>query len=728
MASDTDNGPGELFYLIPGFDLNTLTVPHLRSILVSHDISYPASAKKAQLIEILKSEVLPKAKKLLRQRERVRRTSRGITNMPNDQDSSAYETQEIEDVGRTPKRSTRSRAASSRPSTRASNISEADGPIPPLSVSKRRTTKVATKHPRSSDTETQEDLDHSLAATPLRPSGRKSRRSEAYPTPSTNTSFANVETPITENRQRRDVSVFTDDNPFQRGSPIETPRPRTMSSERRRKSTSRLPAESAMAVEERKRLRTDPRLSSRIKREEGFHVPTRSTFDIPLAKLQKMPNAEEESDFDDLKFGEEFTPEEQLALESEEAVNGRRSILRKTASKPKGRGSAIASWFVILTLLTSFGAWWRKEKLEIGYCGVGKAHWSLEDTKVPSWANAIEPHCETCPQHAFCYSNLETRCEQGFMLKSHPLSLGGIVPLPPTCEPDGEKARRVKVVADKAIDELRERRAKYECGDQSGESADEITSPDMSAAELREKISKQRRKGMSDEEFEDLWKGALGEITRREEVVATTGPSSSSELSLSSTSVAKLPLSCAFRRHLRLTLLAYRLPILVLIVGLVSAALARAKVLAQRSDAARVPHLVGMTLDRLATQAALHARGEALEAWISAGQLRDDVLRDELQGSRREKLWKRVRAVVEGNANVRASVREGRGGDVSRVWEWIGGIGGVAGSDWDAPSRRDSGKVRFSLGPADSPTTIMAAGQPGGRRESKKWDEARPIY
>lgn len=130
-----------------------------------------------------------------------------------------------------------------------------------------------------------------------------------------------------------------------------------------------------------------------------------------------------------------------------------------------------------------------------------------------------------------------------------------------------------------------------------------------------------------------------------------------------------------------------------------------------------------MTLDRLATQAAFHARGEALEPWISVGQLRDDVLRDMLQGSRREKLWKRVRTIVEGNANVRASVREGRGGDVSRVWEWIGGIGGVGG-ELDG-NRRDSSKVHFST---PTPAGIKTEQRSAGKSDIKPLNEGRPIY
>lgn len=140
---------------------------------------------------------------------------------------------------------------------------------------------------------------------------------------------------------------------------------------------------------------------------------------------------------------------------------------------------------------------------------------------------------------------------------------------------------------------------------------------------------------------------------------------------------------------------------------------------------ARVPTLVATTLDRLATQAALHARGDAHEPYIPIGQLRDDVLRSELHGRRREELWKRVRNVVEGNANIRAAVREGRGGDVSRVWEWIGGIGGVAEIEGNARRRESS---RFLGFPEENRSQDFDT--PVARRpmESRHWDEGRPIY
>jgi len=158
-----------------------------------------------------------------------------------------------------------------------------------------------------------------------------------------------------------------------------------------------------------------------------------------------------------------------------------------------------------------------------------------------------------------------------------------------------------------------------------------------------------------------------------------------------------------------------------LLASLVAAA--RKHITNLRDDNARVPLLVSTTLDKLATQAALYTQGAAPEAWISVGQLRDDVLRDEFSAKRRENLWKRVKAVVEMNANVRASVREGRGGEVSRVWEWIGSVGLIE-DTWGVSSRRDSSRPSLGLVGGSSPVPVE-----GGREmEQRRWDEGRPVY
>lgn len=152
----------------------------------------------------------------------------------------------------------------------------------------------------------------------------------------------------------------------------------------------------------------------------------------------------------------------------------------------------------------------------------------------------------------------------------------------------------------------------------------------------------------------------------------------------------------------------------------------RNRILTLRDDTARVPVLVSTTLDRLATQAALHAQGSSPEPWISVGQMRDDVLRDEFSAKRREEIWRRVKAVVEANANVRPSVREGRAGEVSRVWEWIGSVGMM--EDAWSGDRRKSG--RYSMGPIATPdgTATPGSGGKGEVMEQRKWNEGHPIF
>lgn len=516
----------ELDYCQPGFDINSLTVPRLRSILVNNDVPYPASAKKAQLIQILEDEVLPRAKKMLRERERVRRTSAGITDMGSRASSVVSDQDDRESMPPPPTPSTvasttGTRRGAPRRSTRAStaDTDENLAPATPMGTTKRRSVaRSVGKHARASDTETGDDFMATPVATvgasPRKSTARKSRRSEVFPSTEINENTPSIKT------EPNDNNVFTDDNPFQSGSPPDVSKSRRTSHDGKRKSGSRMSTESPAKSGLRSRRSATP---GSVKQEDGITAPKRESFDF-MSRLQPTKEETEESeeeseeeDDDELGAGEEFTPEEQLALESEQYAPLTQT--RQRSSK-QGSASTVVSWLVILMVLGGFSAWWRKEKVEIGYCGLGKPTWSLAETNVPDWANVLEPRCEPCPPHAFCYPDFEARCEHDFILKAHPLSLGGLVPLPPTCEPDSEKARRVKAVADKAVEELRERRAKWECGQLKEEGKEQT--PEISEPELKEEVAKKRRKGLSDTEFDDLWKGAIGEVIQKDEVVSNT--------------------------------------------------------------------------------------------------------------------------------------------------------------------------------------------------------------
>ena len=108
--------------------------------------------------------------------------------------------------------------------------------------------------------------------------------------------------------------------------------------------------------------------------------------------------------------------------------------------------------------------------------------------------------------------------------------------------------------------------------------------------------------------------------------------------------------------------------------------------------------------------------------------LRDDVLRDEFSARERNRLWTAVQKLVEGNANVRTMVREGRTGDVSRMWEWIGAVHRIEGG-----SARQSPAVGKITGASpgrlvDSTLDDSGMSETGLGLEKRKWEESRPYY
>ena len=520
----------DLSYLQPDYDLHTLTVPRLRSILVSHDVSYPSSAKKDALVGILQQEVLPKAKRLLASRAQTKRTSKGITDLSS-QESTVNGDEEEESMPPPPPRTPRSRRSKAALKEEAVETGQM---VPTPATSRRKTPSArrsTPKHPREEDTEPE--------LPEARPSSRKTRKS-IEPTPRlSETPTVKIEEPdlpIKRESLANGEDVFTSDNPFQSGSSPSSESRRVSSTSRNRKSLGT--SFDRRKSTSRRRQTTSP--SEVIKKDDGITAPSRSTFEFPVTRVQRpAPDTEEETE-----ASEEFTPEAQLELVRERASQGytgselipkRQSVLRRNKKRSTNKIGKYSSWTVLTAVLGSLAAWYRKEKIEVGYCGIGKPQWSLaEYPQIPTWMHEnFAPSCELCPQHAYCSENMNVECEMNYLLKSHPLSVNGLIPLPPTCEPDGQKQRRVKAVADRAVEELRQRRAAYECGDETSSvltstspSSQAVAKPSSAKLEIDQEdlkavVGRSRRKAMTDEEFEELWRNALGDLYERQEVVVT---------------------------------------------------------------------------------------------------------------------------------------------------------------------------------------------------------------
>ena len=465
-------------YLDADFDPATLTVPRLRSILVAHNVNYPSSAKKPQLIELFNEHVMPQAPKIRAANARVKRTSRGIEDVGSQSTQADEEEEEQKPepprTGRAGRRTTRARteeAEDVQPTSRSARHSTA----PPEGTPVRR---ASAKHVRQVETVEEEPE-------PKRPASRKSRSSAATPA---------------VKQEDKDESPFSNENVFQTGSSPPAPDnrrrttlgTRTSETDRRRSRDSR---------EVRRRTEDYRPIKPQI---DGVTVPSRKTFEMPVSRVTKQEEPEDETE-----AGEEFVPEEEQALVQAQQSGGLVPTRRKTKAPPAG-AKKLAPIMILLAALGGIGQQWRNEKLEVGYCGVGNPSTEVAGVHIPDWADILRPQCQVCPQHAYCDERLQTECEPGFVLTQHPLSLGGIVPIAPSCEPDSQRAKRVQQVKERAVEQLREQNAKYECG--------EASSPQVAESTLRETIAAQKSKSMTDDEFNGLWDIAMPEIQKTNEV------------------------------------------------------------------------------------------------------------------------------------------------------------------------------------------------------------------
>ncbi|KAK3394814.1 Man1-Src1p-C-terminal domain-containing protein [Podospora didyma] len=742
-------------YLQQDFDPWSLTVPRLRSILVTHNVQYPSTAKKSQLVEIFEDKVTPLSKKILAARARAKRSSKGIVDADSQSTASTDFSQE-QDV--LPPPASASRARSPRKSTRVKRESEepdhVDMPPAPThtpgaptraSPRKRQSRSASAQLPTASDTE-----EHGLDTQTPRPT-RVGRRTTPAP---------KLEPPEEENffkRTPETEGVFSSENPFQSGGSSPPAPVRTPSNRRRTADVAGLNSAKPKQTPSTSRRRTDgPTFDDFSSASEAF--PTSKSFEMPMSKVS-FPKAATPV-IPTIEPGEEFTPDEQLALAQEEQANPQLALARRKPVRTGRSSLTTPIWVLFTTLLVAYGVWYRQEKIAVGYCGIGREANSLIPTTIqlPEWATEfgdkiglqsievpdfvvpfVEPQCEPCPPHAYCYEDFIVRCEPDFVLKPHPLSLGDLVPLPPTCEPDGEKVRRVQAVADKTVEELRDRRAKFECGESVEPDGPPLDTPFVEEEELKESLTKKRSKRMAADEFDELWAAAIGEIKARDEVIVdveetrpdeTGGAASFPVTRLSSTSLAGLSYTCALQRSVKLGVARNRLPIAGLIMSVLAVFYARGRYSHNRALAAQVPGLVNQVLDRLAAQKELAFEDGGDDAFLFLPNLRDDVLRSMHSLKERNQLWQRVKAVVEQNSNVRTGQREGsQNGEVGRAWEWIGPS--RLGSDGGSAVRRRK-STRVSWGPdvkediEDSKTsTTTSEKKPDSLR---KWEEGRPIY
>lgn len=493
MQESTD----ELNYLAPDFDPTSITIPRLRSILVAYNVPYPSSAKKAQLVQLFKENIAPKAKDVLAAHSRTKRSEKGITDIPSSQDDHVSKTEE-----NSTKLNPLSARRVARRSERKSPVLEAERLQNGLPGSNSKSIKKRVSEPR------QITGKHGRASDSITGVQYLSRQSRPSHDQQWDGQFDNTRENVNGSY---DDSPFSTKNPFQRSSSPLAPEP---IKEKRRK-TDGAPENRQRKNNKASRRKTASSLPQ--SRDYKVSVPSSKNFQPSVLSNHVFDRDDaynEPGTGEDSSSGEEVDAD--IPGTSNKTHQARHTLLK--SNKHAYNAMKVAPWAITLAMIIGFGTVWRQEKLRLGYCGLEAPSSVLGGVQIPDWASFLRPQCESCPQHAYCYPELRTVCETGFVEVPHPLTFRGLVPLAPTCEPDTDAMIKVRRVADRAVEHLREKNAKWECGESIDEDGNKIDSPAIAESELKDEISKKRKKGMSQNDFDNIWDNAIGEVLGREEV------------------------------------------------------------------------------------------------------------------------------------------------------------------------------------------------------------------
>lgn len=455
-------------------------------------------------------------------------------------------------------------------------------------------------------------------------------------------------------------------------------------------------------------LNLSSKFAEELKRQKGVELNE---------KVEYGDDDEEEDESEDVE-----TAELKTSTNAKGKVNSKPVVYR--AKKPSVFSkidfkSIFFNLFKLVTIgtllvgLATTGAWYRKEKFAVGYCGTGEYNSVLSnyDGFIEFWSEVL-PACTPCPENAECFENFDLECDEGFVAEAHPLSFNGFVPLPPKCVYD----TRIVSVAQQILDFLRLQNAHAECGAPGEDGTNEVVQTEFSYEELYnfgrdnvhafdDKVWTQAMKAVGEQDDiivrfvcagqlrtaqlhlpPDFLLTQIRTIRKRESHTATRMVDGKPEVYNEDVVVAKeifqsnsdayFTLRCKCDRFVRGWLADNQFYILGFLIA-ISAAIVGKEVYNQRKrEESQIADLVKKSMARIieqAREADADTTGLFGPRFIALPQLRDELLSDIPSGTKRTALWQKVRDVVEQNSNVEAITKEFRG-EVTRVWEWIGNL------------------------------------------------------
>ncbi|KAL7408960.1 Man1-Src1p-C-terminal domain-containing protein [Mrakia frigida] len=296
--------------------------------------------------------------------------------------------------------------------------------------------------------------------------------------------------------------------------------------------------------------------------------------------------------------------------------------------------------------------------------------------------------CTPCPNHGICAAGTFVGCDKEYILKPNLVeSLVSMIPgaegalqvmngvpglgsvaFPPSCVPDNEKRKLVGGMARAIEGELAKERGRGVC--EMGRNRDgEEEEFGVGEIRLREEFLERKDPSFSLAQFLEIFNIAVKDLVEHGDIAS--GVDSDGQRWLAAHR-GEMGLVCQARVGTKEALHANKSTLSGIGVTLVAILVARSKLNSSMEESKKVKELVQVALTKLREQERVHYLDpvQASDPFIAPAQLRDLVLANE-PSSVRQRLWKKVGAIVEGNSNVATREAEVRG-EVHSVWEWKG--------------------------------------------------------
>lgn len=305
----------------------------------------------------------------------------------------------------------------------------------------------------------------------------------------------------------------------------------------------------------------------------------------------------------------------------------------------------IPVWLAVFTF--SFAvALYRTERIRVGFCG---AESTLKRTFF-----GLSLKCVECPHHALCFPNSKLQCLPDYIV-SKPIfwSFWGLIPTYNKCILDATKIKKINKIVKSVMNLLNVRNASINCGRSNDDEAG------LSWDQIRELVDSQMLLDLNDPFYKYYWDKVKLILSTKIDI-RFTNRGEASEL-LRSTSTSKLSINCRLKLMMIAILLKYKAYFIsvLLLVSMLMYIFYQVNEIQRRKEVFKF--LEKETIKQLKLK----------RKPIAKIQLRDSFLDElnKLSKKNRDLVWKKVVKSVEKNSNVHVEDKE-INGDIMRVWTW----------------------------------------------------------